>query len=165
LKLNLVPENSESLRKPSLPWEFEKDGSPVELITAMTDLMKLSGGIGLAAPQCGIQKRIFLLMDGDNVVVCINPTILSSSSTLSKFKEGCLSFPGLWLDIERPESITGSFQNAMAETVEREFTGLSARIFQHELDHLDGKCFDTLVSRLKLSLARKKQTKLSKFSN
>ena len=79
MDLKLIPEDNEVLREVAEPWDWEKDGDPSELVKAMAKLMVLHNGIGLAAPQCGISKRIFVMGNSDHLVACINPEIISGS--------------------------------------------------------------------------------------
>jgi peptide deformylase len=158
MDLKLVAENDPVLREIAEPWDFEKDGSPEELVKEMTKLMFIHNGIGLAAPQCGISKRIFIMGNHDNLVACINPEIISGSD-LVRDQEGCLSFPDLWLYVERYKTVTVRYYNVAGEKIERELNDLMARVFQHENQHLDGICFDTQVGKLGLQRAKEKRKK------
>jgi peptide deformylase len=160
MEIKLVQENDEVLRKVTESWDFEADGDPTELITAMAILMIQNKGIGLAAPQCGINKRLFIMGNLDKLIACINPEIISGEGKV-KDLEGCLSFPGLWLRVNRYEKINVKYQNTKAETIELRLDGLSARVFQHEYDHLDGVCFDTKVGKTSLDLAKEKRRRKS----
>ena len=91
--------------------------------------------------------------------VCINPEITDMSKETIRYKEGCLTFPFLFLDIERPQKIKAKYLNEQLETVEEEFDGIVSRCFQHELDHMYGRVFTELVSKLKLEMALKKRDK------
>ena len=91
--------------------------------------------------------------------VCINPEITDMSKETIRYKEGCLTFPFLFLDIERPQKIKVKYQNEQLETVEEEFDGIVSRCYQHELDHMHGRVFTELVSKLKLNMALKKRDK------
>jgi len=161
MEIKLVAENDPVLREIAEPWDFEKDGSPEELVKEMTKLMFIHGGIGLAAPQCGISKRIFIMGNHDNLVACINPEIISGSE-LVRDQEGCLSFPDLWLYVERYKTVTVQYYNVAGEKIERELNDLMARVFQHENQHLDGICFDTQVGKLGLQRAKEKRKKRSR---
>lgn len=163
MDLKIISEDSEILRKVAEPWDFEKDGSPEELIKEMTRLMFIHGGIGLAAPQCGVTKRIFIMGNQENLVACINPEIVSGSDTqMIRDQEGCLSFPDLWLYVERYKTVSVKYYNVSGELVEREFSDLMARVFQHEKQHLDGILFiDKVgpVARKRAYEKRKKRTR------
>jgi peptide deformylase len=158
--IKLIPENDPILREKCEPWDFDKDGSPDDLVKEMTKLMFLRKGIGLAAPQCGIQKRLFIMGNPDKLVVCINPEVVSTEQETEQYLEGCLSFPDLWLYIKRPKEIYVKYYNLAGEKVEQTLNGIMARVFLHELDHLDGICFDTRVGTLGLKRAKEKRKKL-----
>lgn len=125
----------------------------------LTLTMRHYKGIGLAANQVGWNYRVFV-MEGD--IACFNPKIIKASELTNHDREGCLSFPGLWLRVHRPERIWVEYQNAEGQLQQQEFAGMTARCFQHELDHLNGITFTNLVGNLTLQMARKKQQKLFK---
>jgi peptide deformylase len=158
MDLKLVAEDSEVLREVAEPWDWEKDGDPGELVKAMSKLMVLHNGIGLAAPQCGISKRIFVMGNSDHLVACINPEIISGNERV-RDQEGCLSFPDLWMYVERYKDISVEYYNVAGERVQQEFIGLMARVYQHELDHLNSICFDDRVGKLVLERAKEKRKK------
>lgn len=108
----------------------------------MFQLMKASGGCGLAANQVGITKQFFIMSYGGRDYVCINPEILESLGQ-DKQTEGCLSFPGMKRDIVRAESIRVSYTNREGQRKTHRMNGFLARIFQHEFDHLQGVTFET----------------------
>lgn len=108
------------------------------LVNQMLGLMRMENGIGLAAPQIGISKRLFVMSVDGHDRACFNPEVLSASDVLTDFEEGCLSFPGESCIIKRPSSIKVKYQNHFGDWIETDLTGLEARCFQHELDHLDG---------------------------
>jgi peptide deformylase len=159
MDLKLVSEDSKVLRQVAELWDFEKDGDPSELVKAMSKLMVLHNGIGLAAPQCGIAKRIFVMGNSDHLVACINPEIISGNERVRE-QEGCLSFPDLWMYVERYKDISVEYYNVAGEKVEQELTGLMARVYQHELDHLNSICFDDRVGKLVLERAKEKRKKI-----
>jgi peptide deformylase len=121
--------------------------------------MKHYGGVGLAANQVGWNYRVFVLEGG---VVCFNPKIISASEIKNHDQEGCLSFPGLLLRVYRSERVAVEYQDANGNVHQNEFMGMTARCFQHELDHLNGIVYTDLVGNLTLQMARKKQQKLFK---
>ena len=160
MEIKLLKEDDPQLREVSEPWNFETDGDPTELVKAMTKIMFESGGIGLAAPQCGVKKRIFLMGNQEKLIVCINPEILESSGE-NRAQEGCLSFPKLWLTVKRPETVKVKYQQLSGNVVEQELGDLPSRVFQHEFDHLNGICFDTKVAKLGLQLAKERRKRKS----
>jgi peptide deformylase len=136
--------------------------SPVmsKLAKRLKMTMKLFGGIGLSANQCGVFERMFVIGTDQFQIVCINPKIVNSSSAMNKSDEGCLSFPGLYLKIDRPEWIEVEFTNEDGVVQQMRLEGLTARCFQHELDHLNGIRFIDNMKPVALQMARKKQKKL-----
>lgn len=163
MEIKLVKENDEVLRTVATVWDFETDGDPSELVRDMARIMIESNGIGLAGPQVGISKRIFVMGNQDKLFACINPEIVEGDGQVMD-QEGCLSFPDLWLNVKRHDTIKVKYYNAMGGLIETEFTGLIARVFQHERDHLDGICFDTRVGKLSLELAKNRRKKRSRKS-
>ena len=105
---------------------------------SMLDLMRRKKGIGLAAPQLGMSRRLFVMEIGDQQRVCFNPEITERSANLEDYPEGCLSFPGKSCIIKRPDEIAVRYQNHRGDWYTERLAGLMARCFQHELDHLDG---------------------------
>ena len=92
----------------------------------------------LSAPQVGINVRLFLMHHNDRGYVCINPRIEKSSEEISVRGEGCLSYPGERVMVERPVEVRVTYQNLRGTKVKKKFNGILARCFQHEMDHLDG---------------------------
>ena len=160
--------------------------SPVEAVTPegqaliddMFETMYAAPGIGLAAIQVGVAKRILVidLQDpeeegGEPVrtpMVFINPEILRSAETIVPYQEGCLSVPDQYAEVERPDSIRARWLDRDGQVHEEELTGLLATCLQHEMDHLEGVLFIDYLSRLKrdmilrkLAKARKERAKLA----
>ena len=104
-------------------------------------------GIGLAAPQVGFPYRIFAMRGQPENFVCYNPKIVTYSEQQVVLEEGCLSFPGLLVKIKRPQHIRVRFQTPNGDTLTKQFTGVSARVFQHETDHCDGILFYNRANR------------------
>jgi peptide deformylase len=132
------------------------------LIKRMRMTMKKFGGIGLSANQCGVFERVFIIGTDDYELVCINPQILNSSEQINKSDEGCLSYPGLYLRIDRPMWLDVAFVNENGVVENRRLEGLTARCFAHELDHMNGKRFVDYVKPVALQQARRKQEKMMK---
>ena len=142
-----------------------------DLITStldqMLECMYQNNGIGLAAPQVGILKRLVVIDCSDNKdkkkpLKLINPEIIKLSKNVSEFEEGCLSLPSQYAKVIRPSEITLKYKNIEGLTCEREFIGLEATCIQHEIDHLDGKLFVDHISKLKKNIIIKKLKKLKK---
>jgi len=122
--------------------------------------MMKSHGVGLAAPQVGINKSFFIMGSKESYTVITNPKIIEKGENLVKMQEGCLSFPDLWLNIIRPDNVVVEYVNTNGKKVTEKLEGMVSRIFQHETDHLNGITYDTLVSRLALDIAKRKQQKI-----
>jgi peptide deformylase len=126
------------------------------LANQIFSFMLKNNGIGRAAPQVGMSKRLFV-MEVDAVQrACFNPEITGQSADLTNYPEGCLSFPGVWLQVNRSRAVMVRYQNNKGEFLLSRLEGLEARCFQHELDHLDGITFNKRVSKLKWDMAQQK---------
>ena len=143
------------------------DDSIISTLNQMLACMYQNNGIGLAAPQVGILKRLVVIDCSDNKdtkkpLKLINPEITKSSKNISEFEEGCLSLPSQYAKVLRPSEITLKYRNIKGLSCESEFNGLEATCIQHEIDHLDGKLFVDHISKLKKNLIIKKLKKLKK---
>jgi peptide deformylase len=114
------------------------DDSLARLAEEMLATMRENEGVGLAANQVGRLKRILVAAIEDEEYVVVNPVIEEAAETTQKDAEGCLSIPGIQVEVERPTAIRLSGQDATGAPLQIEASGLLARIFQHEVDHLDG---------------------------
>lgn len=162
--LSLFDDNHPMLLQKIPEYDVTRLPNPIlgKLIKRLKMTMKLHGGIGLSANQCGIFERVFVLGANDAIWACINPKIINASPDLIREKEGCLSFPGLALGVERHSWVEAEFINEECRVVQMRFEGLTARCFQHELDHMNGIKFTSRVKPLALQLAKKQQQKLIK---
>ena len=146
--------------------EYNVDTLPNPSMSALVErlkmTMKLYGGIGLSANQCGVQERVFIAGSETFQMACINPKIINLLGEVRKKREGCLSFPGLYLNIPRYESVEVEYYTESGEKKAHTFDGLTAQLFQHEMEHMDGKIFTTHVGPLALKLAKERQAKLIK---
>jgi peptide deformylase len=138
------------------------------LAEAMIDTMRREAGIGLAAPQIGLGKRLIIALEMKDVddsnaesVALVNPRVLSRSSELWSYEEGCLSIPGVTASILRPLAIEVEYQDFDGETHRMAAQGMFARIIQHEIDHLDGRLFIDYLSSAQKSLVKSKLKKLA----
>ena len=160
--MELIKFTDPSLRVEPKPSDFE-NGNPVELVDALWAKSRELKGLGLSANQVGIDAKVFVMgTDETNRKNVFNPKIVSSSEDTTLAKEGCLSYPGLWLTIKRPSSITASYQAETGEYIVEEFHGLPARIFQHEYDHMLGLNFSDHASEMKMKMAMKSLEKRAK---
>jgi peptide deformylase len=141
----------------------EVDDGIRELVRDMTDTMYALNGAGIAAIQVGRLERIFILdgkvAGGDEdspPVVCINPEVVEAGKGIEVAEEGCLSFPGVFVDIKRPKWAKVRATNLDGETFEIEGDGLLGRALQHEHDHLTGKLMVDLVGMVKKEMIKRK---------
>ncbi|HDP54136.1 MAG TPA: peptide deformylase [Bacteroidetes bacterium] len=136
------------------------------------DTLAQEGGIGLAAPQIGLLKRAFVMVSNpfadDNSEfnrfkqLIINPEILFKSQSETWYTEGCLSIPGIYENVARPEKLIVKYLNKRLEPIEREILGIEARIFQHEFDHLNGILFVDKLSPIKRRMLASKLKRIAK---
>ena len=133
------------------------------LIKRLKMTMKLHGGMGISANQCGIKERVFVIGSDNFQFPCINPMLAFPTDFKESIKkEGCLSFPGLSLKVPRQDTINAVYYTEFGEKKTMEFSGITAQCFQHELDHMDGILFTQHVKPLALKMAKKKQDKVIK---
>jgi len=137
--LNIVKEGDETLRKVCRP-VTEITPRIRQLLDDMLETLIDSNGVGLAAPQVGILRRIAIVDDGENYIELINPVITEREGEQEEM-EGCLSVPEVWGITHRPMRVKGRAMNRNGEEFTFEGEGLTARCFCHEIDHLDGKLF------------------------
>ena len=135
-----------------------------ELSEAMFDTMKKYGGIGLSANQVGLPFNMFVVGDHPEIekglkMTCFNPMIISSSVEEETMKEGCLTFPFVFLNITRPRKVVVKYEDENGDLKEGSLDGMISRVFQHEYDHMLGKTFVDGVSKMKLDMAYKKAEK------
>ena len=158
----LLPPNDPRVLSSVAEFDIEryKDEEKIKLKEFVANMFE----IGLSANQVGKPYRMFIMGDHPNISngkkwVCINPKITNVTKDLIRYKEGCLTFPFLFLDIERPQDISVEYLDENLEKKEEHMTGIVARCFQHEFDHMQGIVFTEHVSKLKLEMALKKRDK------
>ena len=135
------------LREKALPVE-EVTPEILNLVKDMAETMYTDSGVGLAAPQVGVSKRI-ILVDGeeDGLIVLINPKIIQSEGEVVE-EEGCLSVPGIYSKVKRSSKVTIKALNENGDPIEITKEGLASRALQHEIDHLDGILFVDRIGRM-----------------
>ena len=143
------------------------DNLIVSTLDEMLECMYKNNGIGLAAPQVGILKRLVVIDCSDSKdmkkpLKLINPEIIKLSKDISEFEEGCLSLPSQYAKVKRPSEIILKYKTIEGLLCEEKFSGLEAICIQHEIDHLDGKLFVDHISKLKKKIIIKKLKKLKK---
>jgi peptide deformylase len=160
--MKLYLEDDPVLKQEAEQWDFKNHVNAAVIEQEMLELMRASNGIGLAANQVGLLRRVFVMKLADGREIgCFNPWIMFGDNDKIEGDEGCLSFPNLWLRVKRHNKITAAYLDNTGKQCIIELEGLDARCFQHELDHLDGVTFTEYVSDLKLKMAQKKQRKLN----
>jgi peptide deformylase len=164
--LRLVDENDPILRTPTEPFDFKNPPvDPVVLKAALLKAMDKAGGMGLAANQVGLPYRVFVMRTTPDLsgstreYACFNPRVLSMSEDKDRDMEGCLSFPDLWLKVDRPKTVSAEFTNEFGDLVNEMFVMWNARCYLHETDHLNGDLFVGKVGplTLKRALSRRKR--------
>ena len=148
------------LRKISDPVE-RVDDAVVKLMDDMLETMYAAPGVGLAAPQVGVLKRVAVIdaaEDGQppNPIAMANPEIVALGSTTRMHEEGCLSIPDVRVEIERPATVTVRYIDRAGKEQELSAEGLLATVIQHEIDHLDGQLIIDFLSRLKRDIIIRK---------
>ena len=162
----LIEEASQVLRTPPPVFDFENPAEPPEEIAKnMTEAMEKFGGLGLSANQVGLPYRMFVMRtmhEGETeskVVPYFNPELTRVSQETELMKEGCLSFPDIYLMIKRSKTIEFKYQDVEGKEHTVMLEGIGARCVQHEIDHLNGIIFLQRASRLKLERAMKARVK------
>ena len=162
----ILIEPNKTLRQKSLPVE-KVDGELQKLIDDMLETMYAAPGIGLAAIQVGVPKRVIVLDiaskdEAKNPMCFINPEIIEKSETNSTYEEGCLSVPGQFAEIDRPSKCYLKYLDYYGQPKEIKAEGMLATCIQHEMDHLEGILFIDYLSKLKRSMIVKKLSKQKK---
>ena len=166
-ELEILLYGSAGLRRKSQPVEVFDDALR-ELVDQMTRAMIREQGIGLAAPQVDVHRRVLVAQPGGQhgmkVYALVNPEFTFLSKERDSFHEGCLSLPDITADVDRPVRVTVRYQDLDGKERELEDDGLLARIVQHEADHLEGILFVDHLSMLRRKLLAKKLKALTKRS-
>ena len=167
--MKLIKEDNEILIRPMPAFDFNNPiMPPQELVDEMQRVRKENGGVGLAAPQVGVETRVLVIgaggMETDGVdefnKAFFNPSIKYLEGEESYMIEGCLTFPGLFVKIKRPDAACINYFDQDGVNFEEVFRGMTSRILQHEIDHLNGVLFTTRANRVHLEKA-KRDRKLS----
>ena len=155
-----------ALKTPAAPVP-EVDGRLRRLVADLLETMYLAPGIGLAAPQVGVPSRLFVVDiaskekgEAPAPMALINPVVLWRSAMIVPAEEGCLSLPGHFAEVRRPDGVRLAFTDEHGQEREIEARGLLARCLQHEYDHLDGVLFTDHLSPLKRDMIMRKMVKL-----
>ena len=157
--MKLISKKDERLYEISKDISVKDIEGKEELILSLTELMDVNNGLGIAAPQVGINESLFLLRNRGVTKVCINPEITDKSVNEILMDEGCISFVGLFMKVKRHVWIDVSYLNQEGEKIEERLSGIESQCFQHELDHLLGITFDQRVSQFVYRRAVEKRDK------
>lgn len=163
---------SEVLRKVSEPFDLNDKEGLQALITDLWDTLKVADGCGLAAPQIGVGKRVFVV-DGSGLTedfpelagfrrVFVNPVVIEESAKHCEYDEGCLSVPGIYASVRRPETIKVEFYDENLQKRIEEFGGFGCRMIQHEFSHLEGVLFTDLVAPIRKKMLTSKLLSISR---
>ena len=134
---------------------------PIQLAYDLVESMRHHKGIGLSANQIGLPYRVFV-MHSSPTKVCFNPRVVTVSHEVVLLDEGCLSHPNLFVKVKRPERVKVRYQDATGKTFTEHFIGMTARVFLHELDHMEGKHFTSRANPVHLERARREQKKINR---
>lgn len=158
-------DNKHPILRQKIP-EFDFGNPQVDankFASSLTETCKSLNGFGLSANQCGFSHRVFVMGSEEEYVAFFNPKIIGQSEEESLILEGCLSFPMMALKISRPNLIDVSYQDFNGQEHNVTLSGISAHIFQHELDHLNGIIYTERAKPMALKSGLKKQAKLDKL--
>jgi peptide deformylase len=161
--INTVVTDPEKLMTPLETFSFTHPPvDPVALANVLIESMIKENGLGISANQLGYPYRVFVL-HSNPTLVCFNPKIIDCSEEQILLEEGCLSFPNLFVKIKRPRKIRVRFTDAHGHTHTKVLDGMSARVFLHEYDHLEGVIFYQRASSIHRDAAFKKQKQIQRM--
>ena len=158
MNVEFVPETSPILLHECDEFDFDNPPcDPKELAQALHDKMLKSDGLGLSANQVGLPYRVFVMRTGNEPYAVFNPKVVDVSEKELSMKEGCLSFPLLYLSVKRPDSVRIRFQDETGEMRTEKFIGMTARIALHEFDHMLGKVYTQRATQYETQRALRKR--------
>ena len=156
---DLVDPSWPVMNRPTTEFDFANPPTnPDEFASTLVETCKKNNGLGLSANQCGYPYRVFVMGSGDDYIACFNPVLVSTEGE-AHMPEGCLSFPLLNLNITRPRTINVEYQDWTGTKHTAKFDGMTARIFVHELDHMNGIVYTSRAKPLALKSGMKKVEK------
>lgn len=158
IEMNFVAEDNPILRQPCVDFDFDNPPfDPKEFAESLYNKMAKHDGLGLSANQVGYPYRVFAMRNDEDPIVIFNPKIVDIAEKQVSMKEGCLSFPLLFLNVKRPDYVRMRHQVWEGETETNTFIGLTCRIALHEYDHLEGKVFTQVASAFEKERAMRKR--------
>lgn len=160
----MLVKTEKQLRAETKEFDFKKD-EIFKLKEELINTMWLESGLGISANQIGHNVRVFAMRGEtkEESIVCINPKIEAFSENMNTMEEGCLSIPDVFARVVRPAEIVVTFKNDLNEDEKQNLEGLTARVFQHELDHLDGILFIDRIGPFARQRAFEKAKKIQKM--
>ena len=162
--MNLVPKDHDLLTTKLELFDFlNPPTDPVQLAKDLTETMLHQNGFGLSSNQVGLPYRVFVIK-ANPILACFNPRIVDTSSEQIYLEEGCLTFPNYYVKVQRPKKIKVRYTYPNGQTVTQIYDGMTARIFQHELDHLNGVLFQSRATLYHREQAEK-NAKLARKNN
>jgi len=157
--LKLVKHTDPVLFNTTIPFDFSNPPEdPIQLAKNLTETMLANNGMGLSANQVGLPYQVFVVK-ANPVLAFFNPEILDFSEESGSLLEGCLSWPGVFVKVNRPEDISIRYTEPNGNVVLKTFFGLTSRVVQHEYEHLSGGVFFSDASRITLEFAKNKANK------
>lgn len=164
--MDLVEQNNPILTTPCQRFNFTTPPfDPVEFSQELMKCLYENSGLGIAANQVGVPYQIFAMRGAPENFVCFNPRVVDASPQEVLLEEGCLTFKGLFVKVKRPYQVRVRFQTPNSEIRTETFTGMTARVFQHEMDHLEGLLFFNKANRYHRDQGFKKWKKNAVASN
>lgn len=158
IEMKLIPETSPMLLQPCQEFDFSNPPyDPKEFAESLYNTMAKHDGLGLSANQVGFPYRVMAIRTDEDPLVIFNPRIIHTSENFVTMKEGCLSFPLLYLSVKRPDLVRIRYQGWEGVTDTSTFIGMSARVVLHEYDHLEGKVFTQTASSFETQRAIRKR--------
>ena len=163
----LVNKHEKILWEKVEPFDFSRPPEdPKKIAVSLLQTMVDRGGVGLSANQVGLPYRVFVMGGGEHWFACFNPEIVESYGENVDHDEGCLTYPGLFLKIKRANRVKLKYQDHNGTVNEKAFDGFTARVVQHEMEHLNGSSFTKQVSSIVLRRAQEKvKTNLRRAKN
>lgn len=157
--LDLVDCNDPILREVLDPFDLANPPTdPIQLVKDLSETMIHNNGLGLSANQCGLPYNVFVIK-AEKIIACFNPKIVDYSDDEWFLPEGCLSYPKLFVKIRRPVSIKARYTEPNGNVVTTQFDGITARVYQHELDHLNGIIYTMRANPYHLDKAKRARKK------
>ena len=154
----LVLEDDPILNKRGIPFDFDNpQEDPIKLTEELLNAMVKYEGMGLSACQIGVDLKVFVMRFNGDAIACFNPQINHYSEETTYMREGCLSYPGLFFPVTRAKGINATYSGKEGDEMSASFIDISAKIFQHEYDHMLGKVYLEYASAYMIRNARKKQ--------